>query len=105
MSPYIEYSSRSRLKCSDVVSSRTLWTDRSNISGGNCHNRRKRNDKGTREQQGPNSLLHTARSSSHMDCRRVTAGHLRSIHDGCWYRRLRSEEHTSELQSPMYLVC
>src|SRR5436189_1225835 len=23
----------------------------------------------------------------------------------CWRRRRRSEEHTSELQSPMYLVC
>src|SRR2546427_1864822 len=51
-----------------------MWTDRSNIYRGNCHDRRKRNEKGTREQQGPNSLLHTSRSSPYRDRRHVTAG-------------------------------
>src|SRR5437764_8667822 len=35
------------------------------------------------------------------------APHVRVVHDGrpAWITRERSEEHTSELQSPMYLVC
>src|SRR5437763_5615484 len=57
--------------------------------------------------------LHDALPISHLNCVLLEAGQIgavakiagESLNGGQWDSHPRSEEHTSELQSPMYLVC
>src|SRR5208337_5644046 len=49
--------------------------------------------------------LHDALPISNCTSASSPPTHPRSDSSGCWLGNTRSEEHTSELQSPMYLVC
>src|SRR5437762_10535672 len=75
-----------------------LFQKRIELSGAHFHNRKFAGD----EECVQSDECGDGCQFSEDHHRRIPMGRDTCCHQGCWQR---SEEHTSELQSPMYLVC